>query len=122
MTTEPSVIACEKCGSPTEVVREGRTQGLRCTKCDWSVVTTYTRPIQLDGTLYEVRLVHGDYKSARHVKAIAHVTGVNFLAARRLLREAHPVVFNGKAEDAGRARAELVDVGITVEIRPDYPW
>lgn len=60
MDCSPNV--CDKCGGQTEVFREGRTQGVRCTRCDWSLVTTYTPPIQLDQTKYEVRVEPGDYR------------------------------------------------------------
>ena len=113
---------CEKCGSPIEVFREGRTQGLRCTRCNWSVVTTYTPPIQLDLTIYEIRISKGDYQDERQVKAIAHLAGVNFLNARKLLLETNPIVFKGDALHVASVRDALAAVNIEISIEPKFPW
>lgn len=120
--TDHSSIACEKCGSQMEAFREGRTQGLRCSQCDWSVVTTYTPPIQLDRTTYEVRIERGDYRDAGQVKAAAHVIGVNFLSARDLLKSSQPVVFSGDAQHVMQVRDSLLAAGVVVAIQPEFPW
>lgn len=115
-------IVCEKCGSRTEVFREGRTQGTRCTHCDWSVVTTYTPPIQLDRTIYEVRIERGDYRDTEQVKAISHVTNGNFLSARELLKNSQSLVFSGDAHHVMQVRDSLLAAGIAIAIQPDFPW
>ena len=119
---DQSSIACEKCGSPTEVFREGRTQGVRCTQCDWSVVTTYTPPIQLDRAIYEVRIEHGDYQDAKQIKVIAHVIGGNFLSARDILKNGQPVVFTGDAQHVRQVCDSLLAVGVVVAVHPAFPW
>lgn len=121
MTDIPEVV-CEKCGAPIEVFREGRTQGIRCTRCDWSVVTTYTPPIQQDRTIYEVRIRHGDHHNEHHVKAIAHVVGGNFLGARKLLQDSQPVVFSGDAQSVAKVRDTLLAATLEISIQPDFPW
>jgi uncharacterized Zn finger protein len=117
-----SPIACEKCGSQTEVLREGRTQGIRCTQCDWSVVTTYTPPIQLDRTIYEVRIEHADYQDSKQVKAVARVIGGNFLSARELLKNGQSVVFNGDAQHVMQVRDSLLAAGVVIAVQPTFPW
>ena len=117
-----SSFACQKCGSQTEVFREGRTQGTRCKKCDWSVVTTYTPPIQLDRTIYEVRIERGDYRDSGQIKAIANVTGGNFLSARDLLKISQPVVCSGDAQHVLKVRDSLLAAGVVVAIQPEFPW
>lgn len=117
-----SFIACEKCGSQTEVFREGRTQGIRCKQCDWSVVTTYTPPIQLDQTIYEVRIERGDYQDAKQVKAVAHVIGGNFLSARDTLKNGQPIVFSGDAQHVMQVRDSLLAAGVVVAVQPEFPW
>lgn len=115
-------IACENCGSQTEVFQEGRTQGIRCKQCDWSVVTTYTPPIQLDRTIYEVRIERGDYQDAKQVKAVAHVIGGNFLSARDALKNGQPVVFSGNAQNVMQVRDSLLAAGVVVAVQPKFPW
>jgi hypothetical protein len=115
-------ILCEACGSPTTGFREGRTDGIRCTRCDWSVATTYTPPIQLDQTIYTVRIERGDYRDTQQVKAVAHVVGSNLLTARELLRSSQPTVFRGDASHVVQVRDLLLAAGVSIEIQPKFPW
>lgn len=122
MIENQSIFVCPQCGGVAQGFREGRTDGIRCTQCDWSVATTYTPPIQLDPTIYEVRISHGDYKDARQVKAVAHVVGGNFLNAREILQDSQPIVFNGKAQHVVQVRESLLAAGLMVAIKPEFPW
>jgi hypothetical protein len=117
-----SQIPCEKCGSPTVMRSEGSTQGLYCTKCDWSVVTTHIPEILLDTTVYEIRLTGGDYRNEEHVKTVAHVSGVNFLAARKLLQQKSPLVFTGLASRIVEIRKTLNSVNLKHQINPAFFW
>lgn len=117
-----SFVACEKCGSQTKMFRQGRTQGTRCTNCDWTVITTYTPPIQLDQTIYEVRIARSDYRDAEQVKAVAKVTGGNFLYARNLLKMIRPIAFTGDAQHVLQIRDSLLATGMVVAIYPEFPW
>ncbi|HLO87738.1 MAG TPA: hypothetical protein VK203_22405 [Nostocaceae cyanobacterium] len=114
---------CEQCGSPMEVRREGSTQGLYCTNCDWSVVTTYIPAIILDETLYKVSILNGDAQNKQHIRAVAQIVNVNFLAARKLLQEQSPlIVFRGDAKEVVRVREVLSMAGLVYEITPEFPW
>lgn len=115
-------MVCEKCQSQMEVQNTGSTQGLYCTKCDWSVVTTHISEIRLDATKYEIRIREGDYRNEQHVKAVAHVSGMNFFLSRKLLQESLPIVFKGETIDIVRARESLVSVGMECVISPDFCW
>lgn len=120
--TNISQPVCEKCGSLMELRHEGSTQGLYCTRCGWSVVTTHISEVRLDTTEYEVRIRDGNYRNEQHVKAVAHVSGVNFLAARKLLQDTQPIVFSGKAVDVVRVREILVAAGMACVISPEFRW
>jgi hypothetical protein len=120
--TEDLKNLCEVCRSPTKGFREGRTDGIRCTQCDWSVATTYTPPIQLDGTIYEVRIDHGDCRSTQQVKAIAQVMGSNLLSARELMQSSRPIVFRGDASHVAEVRDSLITAGLVIAIQPNFPW
>jgi hypothetical protein len=121
--TEQAAIGerCAKCGRETEPRREGSVQGLFCSQCGWSLVTTCIPAIQLDETDYEVRACDGDYRNERHIRAVSAVSGRNFLDARKLLRQHEPVVFKGKAPDVRRARDVLVAAGLSYQILPPFP-
>lgn len=116
------LVSCEKCGGKMEMRREGSTQGLFCTQCDWSMVTTHIPEIRLDTTLYEVSACDGDFDNASHVKTVAQLSGVNFLAARKLLQREFPVVFKGVAADVLNVRETLTKAGITSKVAPEFPW
>lgn len=122
MMESQHVFICPQCGGDALGFREGRTDGLLCTQCDWSVATTYTPPIQLDRTIYEVRIERGNYQDAKQVKAIAHVIGGNFLSARGLLKNEQSVVFSGDAQHVMQVRDLQLAVGVVVAIQPGVPW
>ena len=114
--------SCEKCGGEVEYRREGSVEGAFCKNCDWSVVTTYIPPIQLDETPYEVRVANGDPHNESHIKAVAHASGVNFLSARNLLQQASPLVFKGEASKVVELRRALQAAGLNIDIRPPFPY
>jgi hypothetical protein len=122
MMKNQSIFVCEQCGGVALGFREERTDGIRCTQCDWSVATTYMSPIQLDRTIYEVRIDHGNYRDTQQVKAIAHVMGSNLLNARELLQSNRPIVFRRDASHVAQVRGSLVAAGLIVAIQPEFPW
>jgi hypothetical protein len=117
-----NAAVCEKCGGKMEIRREGSTQGLFCTQCDWSVVTTHISEVKLDNTQYEVVACDGDPDDARHVKAVAQISGTNFLASRKLLQQELPLVFKGVAVDVLQVRETLTGVGISCKVTPEFRW
>ena len=122
MMENQTVFACPQCGGVAHGFREGRTDGVRCTQCDWSVATTHTPPIKLDLATYEVLIERGDFRDAKQVKAVASVTGGNFLSARNLLKTSQMVVFNGDAQHVLQVRDALLVAGVVVAIHPEFPW
>jgi len=119
----PDNEVCESCGALVEARREGSVQGVFCTRCDWAVVTTWLPEILRDETLYEVKVVAGDYKNEKHIKAIAKLKELNFLAARKLLQtESSFVVFNGKAAQLVDVRGVLISACMEYVIRPEFLW
>ncbi|MFN4291833.1 MAG: hypothetical protein ACK4E7_13275 [Permianibacter sp.] len=115
-------FVCEKCGAQAELRQEGSTQGIYCTKCDWAVVTTFIPEIKKDATKYEVRISGGDAHNEQQVKAVAAISGVNFLAAKKLLQELEPVVFAGRAVKVVEVRDVLEKAGITCRISPEFRY
>jgi hypothetical protein len=122
MMEERPKFVCPQCRGVALGFREGRTDGIRCTQCNWSVAATYTPPIQLDRTIYEVRIERGDYRDPGQIKAIANVTGGNFLSARDLLKVSQPIVCSGDAQRVLQVRDSLLAAGVVVAIQPEFPW
>jgi hypothetical protein len=70
-----------------------------------------------------VRVLHSDYHNESQVKTVARILGVNFLQARRLLqKEEDSLVFQGKAREVLRIKAELEKVRIPYSIAPSFSW
>ncbi|MBI1771803.1 MAG: hypothetical protein HYR68_05575 [Burkholderiales bacterium] len=123
MMNSSEISVCGKCSSPVEVRREGSSQGLFCMKCDWAVVTTYISEILRDGTSYEVSITSGEDKNDLHIRTIAKLTGVNFLAARKLLQtDVNFVLLTGVASQIIETREALRLVGLSYEIKPSFPY
>lgn len=116
-----SSLACEVCGGRLEAFNQGSAQGLKCVNCDWSLVTTQISEIRVDEQEYDVRC-DGDFKSVAHIKAVAEVSGLNFLEAREALKGGHFVVFSGQAVDVLRVKEILGSVGVRYSIEPDFKW
>ena len=112
---------CSKCAGEMELRRTGSTQGLFCKKCGWYLVTTHIPPMLLDETEYELRAIGGDFHNEAHVKAVAEVSGCNFLGARKLLQEDKPVVLRGRATEVARAETVLTAAGVGAQILPTFP-
>jgi hypothetical protein len=112
---------CDACGGELEFRREGSVQGYYCKNCGWSVVTTYIPEVELDETIYQVRVSGADYHNEAQVRAVASAAGTNFIEARRLLKDdPHPLIFEGRANQVVKARAALVAVGLRFAISPQF--
>lgn len=122
--TDPTInSACPQCGGVIEPRREGSTQGLFCTNCEWSVVTTVLPEILHDTSTYAVKVTQGDFRNERHLKAVAQVAGVNMLASRKLLQQSgNVVVATGSARSVAAARDALLSAGVGFAIDPPFPW
>ena len=117
-----SLLECEKCGSNTEVFCKGRTQGISCKQCDWSVVTTYIPPHLLDRTIYTVQIKFCDYRNKDQIKTVAKVIGGSFLNARQFLKNYPSIVFTGNALQVMQVRDLLVAVDVQIAIEPTFPY
>lgn len=104
-----------------EIFKEGSAQGLMCTDCGWSVVTTHISGIKVDETKYEVGC-SGDYQSEVHIRAVSEVAGYNFLMSRKTLQKGPSLVFAGQAVEVLRVRNILVSAGLDCTIEPDFNW
>lgn len=122
MSEATANLRCPDCGAPTETINGRRIVGTRCTSCSWSVITTYTPPIEQDGTQYVVKVRSGDPHNKRQVKLIAQLIGGNFLQARQLMQQVDPTVFIGRASEVLAVRQTLANADFVVVIEPDFKW
>jgi hypothetical protein len=113
---------CEACGGDIEFRREDSVQGLYCKICDSAVVTTYIPRIDIDETIYRVRVLDADFHNEDHVRIVSAISGLKFLAARRLLQQEKPLMLEGKAPNVLQARDKLVNAGLRTEISPEFNY
>lgn len=116
-----SLAVCELCGSSLVNFEENSAQGVRCSVCGWSLVTTNMSGIKIDEEVYEV-FCAGDYKNKTHIMAVSEVFGSNFLESRKLLQQGLFRIFSGQAVDVLRVRKILAGVGVEYMIKPDFFW
>lgn len=115
-------VSCPECGAPTEEIRAGRTSGTRCTNCGWSVVTTYTPPIEQDATQYAVHITNGDPHDKQQLKLIAQLMNCNFLQARELMQRNGTIVIEGKAPQILAVKKRLIDANFVITVEPSFKW
>ena len=113
---------CPVCGTETRPYSEGRTTGLECPNCGWSLLTTSTPPILLDTNTYQIFLVEANSRKKNHLKAVAKAAGSNFLDARKLMKQEEPMIFEGKACEVNQIRKEFNELLIKYRIEPEFSY
>ncbi|WP_153065853.1 hypothetical protein [Xanthomonas campestris] len=112
---------CEVCGGHLDIYMDGRTQGLVCKNCGWSLVTTVTPEINNDNNEYSIRC-SGDFSNSEHVRMVASTVGVNFIEARKLLKQDSFVIFTGKALEISDVINNLKVAGLDFQVDPRFKW
>lgn len=121
MMKNSSLVTCDSCGGELSLLSEGRCEGLRCSCCGWSLVTTRFPDIEVDDQEYKV-FCSGDYSDLAHVRAVSEVVSCNFLMSREVLRDESYLVFSGPAVEVVRVKRRLESVGVECVIKPDFNW
>lgn len=113
---------CEVCGARLEYRIEESLQGLFCTQCDWSVVTTYIPQIYQDLTQYKMYLCCTSSHNVEQLKAISTVANINLIQARKISQENQPLILEGKAPQISEARKIFDSFFVTYTIKPQFPY
>ena len=113
---------CPECGASLEGFVEGSSMGQRCTACGWSVVTTYTPPIMEDEREYAIILMPGETPTREALRAISRLAMCNYGEAKRLTENEPTTLFVGRATEVLARKNELEDMGVPIEVRPDFPY
>ncbi len=112
---------CEKCGTTMVSFKEDRTIGMKCPNCGWGWVTTQFDPIDLDETIYTVKINVIVNPSKKQLKIVSKMLNVNFLIATKLLMEGK-ASFSGKAIDVQNKLKELYGQDIHYSISPKFKY
>lgn len=113
---------CPECGNELIAFKEGSSVGVRCPKCDYSIVTTFSDPVYEDDENYSVILDEGNTCSEVNIRIISKLTGKNFLEARELIKKAPVTMFAGKAYELSGIKQILAQGDIHYRIETEYPY
>lgn len=115
-------VYCPECGAKTESIFKEYLSGARCTNCNWSVFTTYFKPIEKDLTEYEVFVTPTFNFTNEQIKIVANLLNINFLQAREKLMEKIFKIYKGKAKEILTIKEYLNSVGLHYQIYPEFNW
>jgi hypothetical protein len=113
---------CDICGADIEYRIEGDTEGVFCTRCNWSLVTTHIPKIAQDINIYKMYLCSADPNDKDHLKALAKVANINLLQAKKMAKENKPLIIEDEALAIDKARNILNDLSIKYDIYPSFPY
>lgn len=112
---------CPECGANLVSFIEGSSMGSRCPACGWSVVATYTPPILEDEREYTISIMSGT-PTKEVLEAVSRIAICNYVEAKQLVDCAPTTLFVGRATEVLARKNELEDVGVPIEVQPDFPY
>lgn len=113
--------ACPWCHCRTESFCEDSVMGIRCTNCEWCIVTTYIEPIRADTTLYTLSIDKIDNADLDQLRTVSKLLGVNYLEARKLLQNGDAKLVD-QAVEIQKYKMLLNSKNITFNIYPDFQY
>ena len=109
------MIKCPNCNHPLTEFIEGSSMGVRCSHCDYEVVTTYVDPIYEDDTIYSIVLEKNNVINKDTVGYLMTITGLNIPNVSDLIKNRCPyVLFKGNAVDVKEMSIRLEEKGINI--------
>lgn len=115
-------IICEKCGAEMKPIDPRINCGMTCPQCGWGWATSPYSPMLEDETDYSVTLLAGNSKSEDVIKVISHITGQNYLSARKMIDTAPVKIISGRANQIKDYIKELDFASIQYETDPEFPY
>lgn len=95
---------------------------LSCFENLGKVITSFS-PILSDATKYCIYLIlSGSGCSLEEIKAYAKVMNVNYLQAKRVLKQKRNLIATGSAYDIWKILGRLTQFDVHYEIEPEYPY
>ena len=117
------MIKCPNCNHPLKKFIEGSAMVVRCSHCDYEVVTTYVDPIYEDDTIYSIVLEKNNAINKDTVGYLMTITGLNIPNVSDLIKNRCPyVLFKGNAVDVKEMSIRLEEKGIKYKIIPKFDW
>lgn len=111
---------CPECNASTISKIEGSSLVIECSKCGWSIATSRIDPIYEDETIYLVHVGLNKTPSKEALKAVARITGGNFVSAKRLLETPGSKLIEGKAPVIKKCLEDLTAAGVSFDVNPEF--
>ncbi len=113
---------CPVCNHDLIPFTEGSTTGVRCSYCDYSIVTTYIEPIYEDDNTYTVVLEAGNSVDMSTIKVISKITGKNYIFSKQYLENAPAIIAKGIAAEIIEMKSQLDSSNVKYSISPEFPY
>ena len=111
---------CPICGEVLTKIVDGSSLVFECPKCKYGEATTIAQGIEWDDTEYTLS-VPASRPELDQIKAVAKITGLNWIKSKALLAEGG-VVFKGRAEHVKKIACSLRGCSIQPIIVPAFPY
>ena len=115
-------IICEKCGAEMRSIDPNKPVGMTCPNCGWGWATTYIDPFLEDETVYVVSLAKGNAVTREAIKAVAEITGKNYVQAKRMIENSPAEVYAGKAAKVKDVLILLEMQSLAYTVAPEFPY
>ena len=113
-------MQCPKCGADAIVTIEDSTQRIKCTNCDYDVVTTFIPDIEIDETLYTIKITSGNY-SLDFVKSLSKITTLNFISIKKML-DSNSFEFSSNAITVKELKELCISNSINYSLYPNFKY
>ena len=113
-------MQCPKCGANATVTIEDSTQRIKCTNCDYDVVTTFIPEIEIDETLYTIKITSSNY-SLDFIKSLSKITTLNFISVKKML-DSNSFEFSSNAITIKKLKELCISNSIEYSVYPDFKY
>ncbi len=118
---EENKYLCPKCGSEIVAVYEKPALNLSCPKCGCKTVTTKWEEIDLDSTIYVLKLNKIESPTIDVLLLVSKLTGENYLTIKKNLMKGD-IIFKGRAIEIMDLKKIFDEAGIKYSINPDFRY
>lgn len=115
-------MKCPKCGSKLISNIEGSSRILKCSNCDYNIVTSYIDEILEDETLYTIIIKENHNLNSNMYKIISKIKKCNYLEAKKLLENNEFILLKGIPRDIDDIVHKLMENNINFDILPEYKY
>ncbi len=112
---------CWECGGELVSEIKGSSLVVTCSKCGMSIARSWSEPIREDPTDYKIILTDSDCSPAK-LKAIAKITGFNYLTIRKISQNTPQELCQGWATVIRDKKKYLDDADVKYIIEPKWKY